>query len=65
MVVVDGANRHDMKLLRATLESNQMPRPYDGRPKNLCMDKGSDYPQIRELAKEFGYLPHIASRGRE
>ena len=64
-VAVDGANRHDIKLLRATLESNQTPRPDDGTIENLCMDKGFDYPEVRELAEEFGFIAHIVTRGQE
>jgi len=29
------------------------------------MDKGYDYPDIRELVKDYGYTAHIKSRGEE
>jgi putative transposase len=29
------------------------------------MDKGYDYPDIRELVKAYGYTAHIKSRGEE
>jgi hypothetical protein len=29
------------------------------------MDKGYDYPDIRELVKDYGYTAHIRSRGEE
>jgi putative transposase len=29
------------------------------------MDKGCDFPDIRELVKEYGYTAHIKSRGEE
>ena len=29
------------------------------------MDKGYDFPDIRELVKEYGYTAHIKSRGEE
>jgi len=32
---------------------------------NICMNKGYDYPDIRELVKEYGYTAHIRSRGEE
>ena len=50
-VVVDGANRHDMKLVERTLKANmiQRPEPTADQPKNMCLDKGYDYPEVREL----------------
>jgi transposase len=66
-IVIDGANRHDMKLARPTLESLEVERPSlpAAWPQGLCLDKGYDYPQIRQLAIELGYRPHIRSRGEE
>jgi transposase len=66
-LAVDGANRHDMKLVEATLESIPVgrPEPTIRRPQGLCLDKGYDYREIRELAQEFGYTAHIRSRGEE
>jgi putative transposase len=32
---------------------------------NICMDKRYDYPDIRELVKDYGYIAHIKSRGEE
>ena len=31
----------------------------------MCLDKGYDYPEVRELASEFGFTAHIRSRGEE
>ena len=65
-LAVDGANRHDKKLLAATLDGVMAARPDPGDvPQHLCLDKGYDYPDIRELAAELGYIPHIKSRGEE
>lgn len=66
-VVIEGANRHDMKLARVTLEGLVIPRPEPTpeRPQHLCLDKGYDYDEIRELAKEFQYTAHIRARGEE
>jgi putative transposase len=66
-LVIDGANRHDMKLTRATLEAIVIPRPEPTpeQPQNLCLDKGYDYDEVRELAEEFGYTAHIRVRGEE
>lgn len=44
-IVIDGANRHDMKLAKPTLESLEVERPalLVVWPQGLCMDKGYDY----------------------
>ena len=64
---VDGANRHDSKLARATLGSIPVKRPKPTRwaPQGLCLDKAYDFPPMRKLAREFGFTPHIRSRGEE
>ncbi len=66
-VVVDGANRHDMKLVERTLEATmiQRPEPTPDRPQNMCLDKGYDYPEVRELVAAWGYTGHIRSCGEE
>ena len=66
-VAVDGANRHDMKLVGATLEAMiiERPQPTPERPQNMCLDKGYDYPEVRELVVAWGYTGHIRSRGEE
>lgn len=76
-VVVDGANRHDMKLVQATLES--VPPSIETRRRwhlgvvtlggsgeqGLCLDAGYDYDQVRLIAQQFGYTTHIRRRGEE
>ena len=66
-LAVDGANRNDFKMVRETIESIPVrrPRPNDGRRQGLCLDKGYDYDEARELVAEFGYTAHIRSRGEE
>lgn len=66
-LAVDGANRHDMKLVRETIESIPVrrPRPTRKKPQGLCMDKGYDYDEVRALLKEFGFTAHILARGEE
>jgi putative transposase len=56
-----------MKLARPTLESMEVDRPslLVVWPQGLCLDKGYDCRQIRELLLEFGYRAHIRSRGDE
>jgi len=43
-----------MKLLEATLQSTPIARPIptDDSPQGLCLDRGYDYDQVRELAVE-------------
>ena len=66
-VVVAGANRHDMKLVRATLEQIVVarPAPTAEQPQGLCLDKGYDYDEVRATVAEFGFTAHIRSRGEE
>ena len=63
----DGANRHDSKLLAATLDSVpiERPDPTPAQPQNLCLDRGYDYQPVRELAVGRGFTPHIRARGEE
>ncbi len=66
-VAVDGANRHDMKLVEPTLQAMVVERPEvtHENSQNMCLDKGYDYPQIHELVVEWKYIPHIKARGEE
>ena len=66
-VAVDGANRHDMKLVRPTLDSVVMARPEPTleQPQGMCLDKGYDFDEVRRTLDEFGFTAHIRSRGEE
>lgn len=66
-LVVAGANRHDMKLVRQTVQSlvSKRPRPTKKRPQGMCLDKGYDYAEVRETLQEFGFTAHIHTRGEE
>lgn len=65
-VTTDGANRHDKMLVKGTLDSIMIKRPDPEEVKqNMCMDKGYDYPDIRDLVEEYGYTAHIRTRGEE
>ncbi len=66
-IVVAGANRNDFKLARETLESIVIARPKPTRdePQGLCLDKGYDYDEVRELADAFRFTAHIRRRGEE
>ncbi len=63
---VDGANRHDKKMLEATLNNIQKVGPEPGDlEQNLCLDKGFDYPDVPELLEDYGYTACVRSRGEE
>jgi len=66
-LAVEGANRHDMKLVRETLESIVVHRPQstEEQPQGMCLDKGYDYQEVRDTLQEFGFTAHICSRGEE
>ena len=66
-LAVDGANRHDMKLVRPTLETIIVarPQPTEDEPQGMCLDKGYDYDEVRDLLAEFGFTAHIRSPAEE
>jgi transposase len=66
-LAVDGANRHDMKLVRDTLESIiiDRPEPTLEQPQGMCMDKAYDFQEVRDTLSEFGFTAHIRARGEE
>ena len=53
-LAVAGANRHDMKLVRATVEAIpvERPAPTPEQPQGLCLDKGYDYDEVRQITPE-------------
>jgi putative transposase len=62
-----GANRNDHKLLKATLDSIPILRPLPSpeAPQGLCLDRGYDNRETRELVNAYGFIPYIRSRGEE
>jgi transposase len=56
-----------MRLVGQTIQSIPVKRPEPTRrkPQGMCMDKGYDYPEVRELIAAFGFTAHIRSRGEE
>ncbi len=63
-IVVAGANVHDTKLLKATLEAvvAERPLPTQQSPQHLCLDKGYDNPTGHGTVAEYDYQPHIRMR---
>ena len=54
-------------MARATIESiaAERPDPPPDAPQGLCLDKGYDYDEVRNLLDEFGFTAHIRARGEE
>ena len=66
-MAVDGANRNDFKMARQTIEGIAItrPNPTKKKPQGMCLDKGYDYDEVRELLEEFAFTAHIRARGEE
>lgn len=65
-VVVDGANRHDTKLLEATLAAIVVARPEpEVIHQHLCLEKAYDNPTGHAAVQAYGYHGHIRRIGEE
>ena len=66
-IAVDGANRHEMNLVEATLEASMIKRPEPTAtwPQQLGVDQGYDDDAVRETLEAWGYTAHIRRRGEE
>lgn len=66
-VVIAGANRHDTKLLAATLAAVVVERPATSaeQPQHLCLDKGYDNPTGAAAVAAHHYVGHIRRIGEE
>ena len=71
-LVLDGANRHDVRLLDSTLAS--LPPAVEaarnvhraaGGEQGLCLDAGYDAKLVREALAALGYTAHIRLQGEE
>jgi putative transposase len=64
---VDGANRHDRKLVRPTLHSVVVarPEPTQDQPQGMCLDAGYDYDEVYATLQEFGFTAHVRPREEE
>jgi len=54
-------------MARDTIEhiAIRRPSPRTTGPQGLCLDKGYDYDEVRDLAAEFRFTAHVRSRGEE
>jgi putative transposase len=66
-LAVEGANRNDFKMVEATITSIpvERPGPTPEQAQGICLDKGYDYDEVRELLAKFGFTAHIRARGEE
>lgn len=66
-LAVDGANRNDFKLVGETISESPACRPIPTKraPHHICLDKGYDYDEVREILAWFCFTPHIRRRGEE
>lgn len=64
---ISAANRNDMKVAEATLDSvaGARPRPTPAEPQHLCRDKGFDVPETRHAAEARGYTVHTPRKVRK
>ena len=64
-VILAGANRHDSKLLEATIDNIVIIRPEvtPEKPQNICLDAA--YVGSEEMLENHQYIPHIRPRGEE
>lgn len=63
-VAVAGANVHDQKLVKETLDNIPVRRPKPTRRKrqHLCLDKGYVGKPIERLARRRHYVPHVPAK---
>jgi putative transposase len=56
-----------MKLVRPTIENIivERPEPTEEQPQGMCLDKGYDYQEVRDILQDFGFTAHIRPRGEE
>lgn len=66
-LAIEGANRNDFKMTKETIASIPIkrPQPTQEKPQGMCLDKGYDFDEVRDVLKAFGYTAHIRVRGEE
>lgn len=68
-LVVVGANRHDVTQVAAVLGGKVIEQVVaEGEEpveENLCADAGYESKKAKEEIQEYGYVPHVRSRGEE
>jgi putative transposase len=66
-IAVDGAHRHDMTWVDATLEAMMIKRPEPTTTplQHLCLDQGYDDEAVRETWEAWGYTAPMRCRGED
>jgi len=66
-VALAGANVHDTKLLKQTIEAVVVdrPKPSQKKPQHLCLDKAYDNPTGYAVLGATNYTPHVRRIGEE
>ena len=66
-LAIEGAHRHDMKLVRPTIArlGVERPAPSEQRPQGRCLDKAYASDEVRQIVLEWGFTAHIRPRGEE
>ena len=41
------------------------PKPTEKKPQGMCLDKGYDFDEVRDLLREVGFTAHIRPRGED
>lgn len=66
-IEIAGANRNDMKLVEPTLEKLMIEHPQATveAPQGICMDRGYDFDEVRDVVTALKFTAHIWPRGEE
>jgi len=66
-VAVDGANVHDQRLVKETIDSIPIrrPRPTRCKRQHLCLDKGYVGEPVQRLVQQRRYTPHLPVKGAD
>ena len=61
----EGAKRHACTMVRETIASIAVkrPAPTPATPQGMCVDKGNDDDEVRDLLAACGFTAHIRARG--
>ena len=64
-MAVDGANVHDQKLVKETLDNIPVarPKPTRRKPQHLCLDKGYVGEPVQRLVRRRRYIAHVPAKG--
>lgn len=66
-LTIEGANRHERKWVRPTIErlAVERPEPSEEHPQGMCLNKGYDDDEVRDILRKFGLTAPLRPRGEE